>query len=214
MVTNIEQNSQQLIGIVGFISSGKDTIAEYLVNVFNFKQESFASSLKDAVSVIFGWDREMLEGRTKYSREWREQVDTWWANRLNMPQLTPRWILQNWGTEVCRGSFHDDIWIASLENKLRKTTDNIVISDVRFPNEFSAIKNSGGKIIWVKRGELPEWYDTALLANQGDNNSIELLKSYNIHPSEWSWIGSTFDAIVENNSTIEDLYSQVRTLIS
>jgi hypothetical protein len=33
-----------------------------------------------------------------------------------MPTLTPRWILQYWGTEVCRRAFHDDIWIAALEN--------------------------------------------------------------------------------------------------
>ena len=112
-----------IIGICGFIGSGKDTVADYLVNLHHFRRESFANTLKDAVSAVFGWDRTMLEGRTKQAREWREQVDLWWAERLNMPNLTPRWILQNWGTEVCRKNFHDDIWIASLENKLRNSTD-------------------------------------------------------------------------------------------
>ena len=64
-----------IIGICGFIGSGKDTIADYLVNLHGFRRESFANSLKDAVAQIFGWDRIMLEGRTKQSREWREQRD-------------------------------------------------------------------------------------------------------------------------------------------
>ena len=141
-----------IIGICGFIGSGKDTIADYLVNLHHFRRESFASTLKDAVAQVFGWDRTMLEGRTKQAREWRERVDPWWAERLGMPTLTPRWILQYWGTEVCRAGFHDDIWIASLENKLRHSQDDVVISDCRFPNEIKAIKNTGGRVIRVVRG--------------------------------------------------------------
>ena len=97
-----------IIGLVGLIGSGKDTVADYLVNVHGFRRESFAGTLKDAVAAVFGWDRTLLEGRTRASREWREQVDTWWAARLNMPDLTPRWVLQYWGTEVMRRGFHDD----------------------------------------------------------------------------------------------------------
>ena len=144
-----------IIGVCGLIGSGKDTVADYLVNFHEFRRESFADSLKDSVAAVFGWDRTMLEGRTKESREWREQVDKWWADRLAMPTLTPRWVLQYWGTEVCRKTFHDDIWIASLENKLRQSKDNIVISDCRFPNEIKTIKQAGGKMILVSRGDLP-----------------------------------------------------------
>ena len=136
-----------IIGICGLIGAGKDTVADYLVNIHQFRRESFAHTLKDAVAAVFGWDRELLEGRTKESRAWREQVDPWWSARLNMPDLTPRWVLQYWGTEVARRSFHDDLWIASLENKLRNSKDNIVISDVRFPNEIKAIHNAGGKVL-------------------------------------------------------------------
>ena len=135
-----------IIGICGFIGSGKDTVADYLVNFHEFRRESFANTLKDAVASVFGWDRTMLEGRTKEAREWREQVDPWWAARLDMPTLTPRWVLQYWGTEVCRKAFHDDIWIASLENKLRNSRDNIVISDCRFPNEIESLKQAGGSL--------------------------------------------------------------------
>ena len=204
-----------IIGICGFIGSGKDTIADYLVNFHEFRRESFASTLKDAVSAVFGWDRTLLEGRTKEAREWREQVDPWWAERLDMPTLTPRWVLQYWGTEVCRKAFHDDIWIASLENKLRNSKDHVVISDCRFPNEISSIRNAGGQIVWVRRGELPDWYQSALAANQlGSNMALNELKMRKIHASETAWVGTEFDHVIENNGSIDDLYKQIQLVIS
>lgn len=201
-----------IIGICGFIGSGKDTAADYLCNFHEFKRESFASTLKDAVSNVFGWDRVMLEGRTKQSREWREQQDDWWSTRLGMP-ITPRWVLQNWGTNVLRAHFHDDIWIASLENKLRTTKDSIVISDCRFPNEISGLKAQGAKVVWVQRGLTPHWYSIAETANRGDTKAIEWLAKEGIHASEYSWAGTQFDAIVDNNGSIEHLYSQLKNLV-
>lgn len=207
-----------IIGICGFIGSGKDTAADYLVNFHEFRRESFAGILKDAVSAVFGWNREMLEGRTRQSREWREEVDNWWANRLGIPHLTPRWVLQNWGTEVLRKGFHDDIWIAGLENKLRNSQDNIVISDCRFPNEIQAIKNQGGRVIWVKRGPLPDWYDHAVAVNKGPSNigwslGKEYLMRNKIHDSESSWVGTDFDQIIDNNGSLDDLYLQIKNLV-
>jgi hypothetical protein len=208
-----------IIGIVGLIGSGKDTIADYLQNIHQFRRESFAHTLKDAVSAVFGWDRELLEGRTRESREWREQVDPWWAERLDMPNLTPRWVLQYWGTEVARKSFHDDIWIASLENKLRKTHDDIVISDCRFPNEIRAIKRAGGIVIRVVRGTEPVWFELARSVNEGPKNlnwslaKTELAK-YKIHASETAWIGTEFDYVVDNNADgLDNLYAQVKNLV-
>jgi hypothetical protein len=201
-----------IIGFVGFIGSGKDTAADYLVNFHGFRRDSFANTLKDAVSAVFGWDRTLLEGRTKEAREWREQVDFWWSNRLGR-QITPRWILQYWGTEVCRQGFHDDIWIASLENKMRKTKDNIVISDVRFPNEIKAIHSAGGIVVRVKRGPDPEWYDLAIQANRGINVAIQELKMKKIHASETAWVGRDIDIEVDNNGSIEDLFEQIKNLV-
>ena len=207
-----------IIGVCGLIGAGKDTIADYLVNIHQFRRESFANTLKDAVSAVFGWDRELLEGRTKHSRAWREQVDAWWAERLGMPDLTPRWVLQYWGTEVVRKSFHDDTWIASLENRLRKTTDDVVISDCRFPNEIAAIKRAGGIVIRVHRGADPDWYRLAETVNSGPHNlewttSKIALEKYNIHASETAWIGTAFDAVVDNNSTMDHLYAQITCLV-
>lgn len=207
-----------IIGICGLIGAGKDTIADYLVNIHEFRRESFANTLKDAVAAVFGWDRILLEGRTKEAREWREQVDPWWAERLGIPTLTPRWVLQYWGTDVLRNHFHDDIWIASLENKLRKTRDDIVISDCRFPNEIKAIKNQGGIVIRVMRGEDPDWMQSARNYMSGPTTigwaiAKDALDRAGIHASEYSWAATDFDVVVDNNSTIDNLYKQVSLLV-
>jgi hypothetical protein len=127
--------------------------------------------------------------------------------------LTPRWILQNWGTNVLRKHFHDDIWIASLENKLRSAKDNIVISDCRFENEINGLREQGAKIIWVQRGITPHWYSIAEQANRGDLKAMEWLAKENIHASEYSWAGTPFDAIVDNNGTFDSLYGQLKGLV-
>jgi len=206
-----------IIGVCGFIGSGKDTVADYLVNIHHFRRESFANTLKDAVSMVFGWDRDMLEGRTRSSREWREQRDEWWSNRLGM-DITPRWILQYWGTEVCRKGFHDNIWIASLENKLRDSTDDIVISDCRFPNEIAAIRNAGGRVVRVVRGAEPDWYSDAIRYNAGPSKigwalGRHTLEKAGVHASEYAWVGTDFDAVLDNNSSVDALYQQITDLV-
>jgi len=212
MGTNVNTNNKQILGLVGLIGSGKDTAADYLVNFHGYRRESFASSLKDAVAHVFGWDRQMLEGRTAQSRTWREQRDEWWSQRLGR-DITPRHVLQYWGTEVIRNGFHDDMWIASLENKIRTSQDNIVITDCRFPNEIAAIRAQGGRIIWIQRGPLPAWFPVAVRANQGDAVFVENLKTLGIHPSETAWAGTEFDAEIDNNDTIDELFTQLKSLV-
>jgi hypothetical protein len=209
----------QIIGIVGFIGSGKDTVADYLVNFHQFRRESFANSLKAAVSQVFGWDRELLEGRTNQSRIWRETKDEWWSKRLGC-DVTPRWVLQYWGTEVVRKGFHDDMWVASLENRLRSSKDDIVITDCRFPNEIKAIRSAGGKVVRIKRGPEPEWFNDAKSMNKGAtrNTSWALSKhridQLGVHASETAWVGQKFDVVLNNSGTIEELYQQIEANIT
>ena len=216
---DIKQGQNRKFAICGFIGSGKDTIADYLTRYHGFKRMSFAAALKDAVSVVFGWERELLEGSTKYSREWREQVDPWWAERLSMPDLTPRWVLQYWGTEVLRKGFHDDIWVASVENKLRNPRDNIVLTDCRFSNEVVSIKNIGGTTMRVSRGPNPVWYNAAMTFNKGTDPTEKaiakaILDEHKVHASEYSSVGLFYDHVVTNDTTIDDLHSQIESIIN
>ena len=148
----------KIVAFTGAAGSGKDTAANILITLYGYKKMSFAGPLKDAVSVIFGWPRDMLEGATKESREWREQRDEWWSGRLGM-EITPRRVLQLWGTEVGRNAFHKEIWIAALERQLYLAGNDIigaeeakiVITDCRFENEVQLVKQYGGKLINIVR---------------------------------------------------------------
>lgn len=206
----------------GFIGCGKDTVANLIKSKYevnesfsddfrgNMSQKvevlSFASILKDIVSIVFGWDRSLLEGDTTESRQWRDVVDEWWSTRLNIPNLTPRCILQNWGTNVLRNQFHPDIWIAALENKIRHLkSEIIIIKDCRFPNELQALKRISDNVvnIWIRRPPIPLWVERYL-------KDGEIPPS--IHSSEYEWLNNKFDHIIENDGTLENLKNRVLKL--
>jgi len=195
--------TRKLIGLTGFIGSGKSTVGNYLVTNYGFKPASFASSLKDAASSIFRWPRDLLEGDTKESREWREIPDKFWSKKLER-DITPRWILQHLGTDVLRNNFIDSIWIWSLEKHLGESTDNIVITDVRFQNEVKLITESGGMLLWIQRGLMPVWYNDYIV-----DPTIMPIKYPTIHSSEFSWVGQGNIDIIDNNSDLQNLYKQV-----
>lgn len=194
----------KIIGICGFIGSGKDTAAGILKEIYGdrVKHFSFAGALKDAVAAVFGWDRQMIEGATAESRKWRECVDPWWSERLGIPGLTPRYVLQTWGTDLLRNHFHQDIWLASVERKISEcgADDIVVITDCRFPNEIRVIQELGGELVWIQRGEMPSWYPKYVLTGE---------PPIDVHPTEFTWLNSRFDRILENNGSFEDLFNKI-----
>ena len=206
-----------IIGIVGFIGSGKGTVSEYLTERYKFNHDSFASSLKDACAVIFDWPRDLLEGDTTESRSWREEVDTWWAKELNIPNFSPRYALQLIGTDSLRNHFNQNLWFLTLANRVRKNPEkNIVISDVRFPNEINFIRQNKGYLFRVIRGKNPVWFETAYLANQGDESALDtMITTYSsVHFSEWAWIGKDVDYTVDNNGSFDNLITNIDSIMN
>ena len=202
-----------IVGLVGFIGAGKGTVADLLVERHGFFKESYANSLKDACSIIFGWDREMLEGATPESRAWREQKDEWWSEKLGK-EFSPRLALQLMGTEAGRDVFHPDLWVHTVMRRCEKAPwNNYVIADVRFPNEINAIVESGGKVIRVRRGEDPEWY--ALARECNIYNKVEIMRNAypEVHFSEWAWIGAHYDVVMDNNCSLDELTVRVDKLV-
>lgn len=205
----------QLIGLVGFIGSGKGTVADILVSNHDFQKESFANSVKDAVAPIFGWERSWLEGDTIESREWRETPDEWWSKKLGRP-FSPRYALQLMGTEAGRNVFHTDLWVLSLLRRI-DPDKNYVIADVRFPNEIDLIRENGGKVFHVQRGEYPTWGDVALVYNQMTDwdGSMQKMEKYpDVHYSEWAWIGKSLNGLIKNDGSFEDLKKNVDNTIT
>jgi hypothetical protein len=206
-----------IVGLIGLINSGKGTVASELVQKYNYRQDSFAASLKDACAMLFDWPRHLLEGDPKESREWREIVDPWWSEKLGISNFSPRYALQIMGTDVLRNHFNQDIWFLTVENRIRKNPDqNVVISDVRFPNEIEFIRKQGGILARINRGPNPVWYETAVMANNGNSIAKEVMtKTYSsAHFSEWAWAGSKVDFEINNNGTLENLQTQVSELFN
>lgn len=206
-----------IVGLVGLIGSGKGTVGDILERDHDFIKESFAKPLKDAVSVIFNWDRQMLEGATPDSRAWREQIDPFWSKELGK-EITPRLVLQWMGTEAGRQVFGDALWTSALIHRIDPTL-NYVVTDVRFANEVDTIKNAGGAVIRVMRGDEPEWLSDAKRVKK--YHPFDYSKNYldeyittapHIHRSEWDWVNSSLDYTISNNGTLEDLQQQVNMM--
>ena len=205
-----------IVGITGFIGSGKDTVAKMLVEK-GAVQDSFAAPLKDLCASVFGWPREMLQGDTVESRDFRETPDMYWTRKLGIDQFTPRLALQLLGTEIMRTHFNQDIWLDSLEYRIRKNQNEnnlVVVSDCRFKNELDLIKELNGIVVHVIRDELPEWYETAVHANQGSVPAKHTMETRfaKVHASEWKWVGYDFDFVISNSGTLEDLQKEVDSM--
>lgn len=202
-----------IIGTIGFIGSGKGTVADILVEKKGFTKLAFADAVKDATAAIFGWPRALLEGDTDESRKFREEMDPWWSEKTGK-YITPRYMLQLMGTEAGRDVFHPDLWILALEKKLAMY-QNVVISDVRFPNEIDFIQRMGGFVVRVKRGDDPEWYNAALDDNNTNNIQTGTMSIYypRIHYSEWAWIGKPTDYQLDNVGTISMLEADIEHML-
>ena len=148
----------KLIGICGDIGSGKDTVANHLMAEHGFDSFSFANALKEwAFTLVgpLGVERRHIFGGSPETK----QADN--AELLHMLPSRPdadggawtgRALLEYLGTEVGR-SIHPDIWvrhmIAYVQRNQGRPIDTelrLVIPDVRFPNEFDAIRRLGGEI--------------------------------------------------------------------
>ena len=182
----------KLIGFTGAAGAGKDSAARILIERYGYKKISFAAALKDVVASTFGWQRELLEGGSVESREWREAKDEWWSSKLKK-DVTPRRMLQELGTDLFRNRFHSDIWILSLEKMLidAADADNYVITDCRFENEAEMIIANGGYVVEIVRGG----------GSSGGHASEAGLPAKYIYEK------------IYNNGTIEDLGNEIKRVM-
>lgn len=212
----------QIVSLVGFKGSGKDSAGKHLIENHGFVGFSFADSLKDSVASVFCWDRALMEGDTDESRVWREQVDPWWAEKLGIPNFSPRLAMQLIGTNVFRNNFNQNLWILNVERRILNLIGDrkVVLIDGRFPNELDLGRAYNATVIRVKRGQEPHWFYEAGQINANLSLSYSeywqrRFESLNalVHVSEWAWIGQPIDHTIENDKTLEHLHSEIERLV-
>jgi dephospho-CoA kinase len=197
------KTKRKIVGIIGAANSGKGTAAKIFKDK-GFTEFSFADSVKDSVASIFGFDRKLLQGDTKKSREFREEENLYWSKKLGY-RVTPRSLLAEFSTDIMRNKFHKDIWVDSLEKKLIGNKENIVISDVRFLNEANMLKNLGATLILAVR---PNYLtaDHLDVFQQLKDKDNRLNPCTDLHRSEWEWLTipeKIIDLVVINTNLIE-----------
>ncbi len=193
-----------IIGLYGAQGSGKDTIANIMVTKHRFIKISFASALKDVVSILFSWPREMLEGDIPESRLWRETEDPHWSQKTGIANFSPRKALQYVGTDLIRNQVYANIWTNIVENRismiLKANNDaKIVITDCRFLNEIEMLKKFRSKSVdvFIIKVERP---------------STKIIEQ--THMSETQYLEHKIDMTLLNNGTIEALEPSLEWILS
>lgn len=222
-----------IIALMGNKGAGKDTVAKY-IKKNNTKYDkviilSFADALKDAISDIFNFRRDLLEGSTKESREWRE-TEIPYLSKVMDKAITPRYLLQQIGTNILRKYLYNDIWVDSVllkisnyesQAKKKKLHYLYVITDCRFKNEIYKLKESGNHVKYVevdRRNRNTYVYNWAYKYNNTKNPLTRLYCRYklrNTHRSEWDWIGVVKDPILLYNiGSLKNLEGLVKSIIT
>ena len=221
-----------IIALMGNKGAGKDTVAKY-IKKYNTKYDkviimSFADSLKNAVSAIFDFRRDLLQGITKESREWRETELVYLSSVMHRP-VTPRYLLQQIGTNILRKYLYNDLWVDSVLVKIKnmelgKKQANLkylyIITDCRFKNEIEKLQKSVHNVKFVevdRRNRNTYVYNWAYKYNNTKNPLIRAWCHYKlrkVHRSEWDWIGVVKEPILLYNvGSLKNLEGLVKSLI-
>jgi len=175
-----------IIGLGHKARSGKDTVAEFLVNQYGFEPISFAKALKHTCKALFDLTDDQVFGDKKL------EVDTFWG-------VTPVRLQQVLGTDIIRENFDANHWVKIVEKKVTESPDiNWVITDMRFENEANWVKRMGGTTIRVDR-ELELRGD---IGRDPNHVSETALDDY----TDWDWI-------IDNNDSLAQLYAGVETIM-
>ncbi len=207
VVEHAKQKIPRVIGIHGYMHSGKDTVATMLKNTlvskYKFKEEeieiySFADPIKKILIEYFGLTHDDVytqEGKIRFNNDFGMLV---------------RQILQKFGTEAMRNKLHRAVWTIAMKYKIEKSKAKvIIIPDVRFLNEFKFIKSQNGMIGHVIRTAVDPIENMSLF-----KFILYKLGIYRLHESETPVDTKGFRVYpIINNTTLEDLKMEVDSFI-
>jgi hypothetical protein len=174
---------KQLIFLTGKKRAGKDEIARYLTNKYNFKRLAFADHPKEIVEFCI--------------KALNPNIDYKYYTELEKSKKVPK--LNKSYRELVRGvgeTFKDiftpNIWVETVKQQFDRY-DKIVVSDLRFEVELNDILSLNPTIWKIENNRLIEDNDSHLSEKGIDNK-------YVTH-------------IIQNNGTFEELYEQIDNLI-
>lgn len=183
----------EIIGLSGYARAGKDETAKILVEDFGFTRVAFADKLRDMLYALnpivsYGWQTKAKDYPLEpvYVQNiidrfgWDGYKGTLYGNEI-------RRLLQRLGTEAGRKTLWDSIWIDAAFAGLDKD-DKIVVSDVRFPNEATAIEQRGGALWRIHRAGV---------------------NALNMHESEIALDNWDFEVHIMNHEDLEALRNNI-----
>lgn len=187
----------------GYAQSGKDTTAQILVDNFGFTRVAFADALRDSLYALNPFTDVMVtevgdvSGQNTRPVRVQEIIDQfgWDKAKVTFPEI--RSLLQRLGTEVGREILGENIWVEIALRKAAAVNGPVVITDMRFPNEYEAIDMAR------RTGTRAEAWR---IIRPGT-------KPVNAHPSETALDGHLFDVEIWNGNEIEDLEKIVKGIM-
>lgn len=190
MLETVQKGDKLIVGIAGKKLAGKDTAANFLVDR-GFTKKAFADPLKKHIYTL----NPILRSRGLFKSALRVKnvVDKygWDYCKANFPEI--RRLLQIYGTEVGREQIDSNLWVHLTFADIDQLRTDVVISDMRFMNEYEALKARGGIAVKIQNHRA----ETSL-----DN-----------HASEAGLPDDLFDYIIPNNTYISDLYCEIEVLL-
>ena len=180
-----------LIGLCGYAGVGKDTAAQVLLEELRFQRIAFADPIKGALLALDPLVPGTGPGEFLRLSEFAEGRD--WSEIKEYPEV--RRLMQIMGTEVGRNLFDPEIWVRLAERKLESTLSvgDVVITDVRFPNEARLIRGYGGVLVRIDRPGFGP---------------------VNEHVSDRASERWAYDYRIENDSNVSALHDKISDLVA
>lgn len=188
-----------LIGVSGLAGAGKDEVAKILVRDHGFVQKALATKMKEAalaLDPIIDWTDPGPHGQLGVrSVRLSELIEKLGPEKAKEhPEV--RRLYQRMGTEVGRKTIDPGLWVKLVFQGIRKTTD-LVISDVRFVNELSAISSREGYVWRIVR----------------PGAGLEGQQANHVSEKELHDDGLYYDYVLYNDGTLEDLAKKVASAL-
>ena len=173
-----------IIGLTGYAQSGKDTVANILVEKYGYTRIAFADKIRE-----FLYDMNpMYDSIAGEPRFVKSAVDRYgWDVAKQDPHI--RRLLQNTGVSA-RKTFGENHWVVEAFKNIDRDKD-YVVTDVRFTNEAEWLKDIYNGQLWrIKRPGV---------------------EAVNSHVSEHELANYKVDQIFMNGGSLDDLELLVKT---